>query len=173
MDLPSDFSGGLVEITALTTLIGSSTAMSLVLGERGGVGLAVAAMSAFGILSIVKACIAGASPDWLRASLGVRDAISDAVLGVMLDLRSRYKSVQDLARRDLGRAGGVAVRVPAVGERIHLGKTLIDVSCPRTVLTYVTRLNDSNRPLRQLVGSPSWRMCTPSTASRQTPSVQS
>ncbi|KAH8906786.1 hypothetical protein BR93DRAFT_632607 [Coniochaeta sp. PMI_546] len=116
LDLSSYFAGGMVEIAALTTLIGSSTAASLVLGNRGGAGLVWAAMSAFGILSIVKECIAGASPDWLRATLGVRDNVVDAALGLRLDLRSRYKSRQDLARRDLGRAEGIAVMVPVAKE---------------------------------------------------------
>lgn len=112
LNLSSSFSGGLVEIAALTTLIGSSTATALVLGDRGGPGLAWAAMSAFGILSLVKGCVAGAAPDWLRATLGVRDSIVDAALGMRLDLRSKHRSSQDLARRDLGAAQGVAVVLP-------------------------------------------------------------
>lgn len=119
MDFCSYFTTGLVEIAALTTLIGSSTATSLVLGNRGGPGLPWAAMSAFGILSTVKGCVAGASPDWMRAALGVRDLLSDDALGIKLNLRSKYKSPQDLARRDLGRAGGLAVMVPSVRKKIY------------------------------------------------------
>jgi hypothetical protein len=72
-------------------------------------------MSAFGTLSIIKGCIAGASPNWLRETLGVRSAITDAAIGLRLDLRSKYRSYQDLARKDLGKAVGVAVGVKLVG----------------------------------------------------------
>lgn len=116
LNLSSRFSGGLVEIAALTTLIGSTTATALVLGDRGGGGLAWAGMSAFGILSLVKGCIAGAVPDWLRTTLGVRDSVVDAALGMRLDLRTKYKSSQDLARRDLGPAKGIAVVVPPAAQ---------------------------------------------------------
>lgn len=63
---------GLVEIAALTALIGSDTSASLVIGDKGAPGLAWAAMSTFGILSVIKSCIAGAAPDWLRETMGVR-----------------------------------------------------------------------------------------------------
>jgi hypothetical protein len=72
-------------------------------------------MSAFGSLSVIKGCIAGASPNWLRETLGVRSAISDAALGLKLDLRSRYRSNQDLARKNLGKALGVTVKLRRVG----------------------------------------------------------
>ena len=119
LNLSANFSGGLVEIAALTTLIGSAAAEALVLGDRGGAGLAWAGMSAFGILSLVKGCVAGAVPDWLRATLGVRDSIVDGALGMRLDIRSKYKSSQDLARRDLGPAKGVAVMLSPVRQSLH------------------------------------------------------
>jgi hypothetical protein len=64
---------GLVEIAALTALIGSATAESLTLGNKGAPGLAWAVFSTFGALSVVKVCVAGATPVWLRNSLGVRN----------------------------------------------------------------------------------------------------
>ncbi|KAK0647077.1 hypothetical protein B0T16DRAFT_353944 [Cercophora newfieldiana] len=117
LNLSSHFSGGLVEIAALTTLIGSAAAEALVLGDRGGAGLAWAGMSAFGILSLAKGCLAGSAPDWLRSTLGVRDSIVDAALGMRLDIRSKYKSSQDLARRDLGPAKAVAVIIPPTAQQ--------------------------------------------------------
>jgi hypothetical protein len=106
MDSSLKIGTGLIEIAALTTLIGSSTAESMVLGDKAGPGVAWASMSALGSLSVIKGCIAGASPNWLRETLGVRSAISDAALGLKLDLRSRYRSNQDLARKNLGKALG-------------------------------------------------------------------
>jgi hypothetical protein len=98
---------GLIEIAALTTLIGSSSAESLILGDRGGAGVAWASMSAFGSLSIVKGCIAGASPDWLRQTLGVRSPASDAATGLRHNLKSKSRSNQDLTRKGLGKAQGL------------------------------------------------------------------
>jgi hypothetical protein len=65
------FGNVFVDIAVLTTVIGSSAAESLVLGDRGFGGLAWAAISAFGALFVIKACIAGACPSWLRETLGV------------------------------------------------------------------------------------------------------
>ena len=88
----------LLEIAALTTLIGSLTAEYLALGAQGLVGLSWACMSAFGILPIVRTFIVGASPDWLRETLGVRAAQSDSSLGVKLDLTSDLRGASRLKR---------------------------------------------------------------------------
>jgi hypothetical protein len=45
---------GLVEIAALTSLIGSAAAESLALGDKGPGGFAWAMMTIFGALSVVK-----------------------------------------------------------------------------------------------------------------------
>ncbi|KAJ3501236.1 hypothetical protein NLJ89_g9431 [Agrocybe chaxingu] len=82
------FDNGLVEISALTTLIGSSAAASLVLGSRGPTGLAWAATSAFCTIAVVKACISGAIPGWLQETIGVRSSASDLAVGLQLDLGS-------------------------------------------------------------------------------------
>ena len=111
---------GLVEIAALTTLIGSSSAESLTLGDRGGAGVAWAAVSAFGSLSIIKGCISGASPDWLRQTLGVRSAASDGSTGLRLNLKSKYRSNQDLARKGLDKARGVTVSFQGVSLHTHI-----------------------------------------------------
>ncbi|KAJ7496531.1 hypothetical protein FB451DRAFT_1119384 [Mycena latifolia] len=78
------FSNNLVEVGALTALVGSSLAESLILGNRGAAGMAWAAASSFGTISIVKACLSGASSGWLRESLGIRSTASDEALGLEL-----------------------------------------------------------------------------------------
>ena len=95
--------GGLIEIGALTALIGSTTAASLVLGNKGAAGLLWGTMSIFGALSVIKACVAAATPDWLRETLGVRNKETDAAVGLSLDLDS--KSLQKKSRL----AGAVGV----------------------------------------------------------------
>ena len=45
-----------------------------------------AIMSVFGFLSVVKACVAAGTPDWLRETLGVRSSKIDAEVGLKLGL---------------------------------------------------------------------------------------
>jgi hypothetical protein len=82
----SDFGFGtnLVDLAALTAIIGATTAESLVLGSRGAAGLPWAAMSAFGTLPLIKACIAASTPAWLRDTLGVNTAACQSALGFYL-----------------------------------------------------------------------------------------
>jgi len=88
---------GLVEIAALTALVGSVTAETLVLGSRGAAGLPWASLSAFGSLFLIKACIAAATPSWLRDTLGVRNLSSDAAVGLSLNLERKYKGTKNVA----------------------------------------------------------------------------
>jgi hypothetical protein len=88
---------GLVEIAALTALIGSTTAESLILGSRGAVGLPWATLSAFGSLFLIKACIAAATPSWLRDTLGVRTPSCDAAVGLSLNLERAFKGTKSVA----------------------------------------------------------------------------
>lgn len=109
--------GGLIEIGALTALIGSTTAASLVLGNKGAAGLLWGTMSIFGTLSVIKACVAAATPDWLRETLGVRNRETDVAIGLSLDLDS--KSLQKKSRV----AGGVVGVACKVGVRGVVSKT--------------------------------------------------
>lgn len=94
---------GLIEIAALTALVGSSTAQSLMLGNRGAVGLVWAAMSMFGVLSMIKACLAAAIPAWLRDTLGVRGVEADEALGLSLTLeKEEFKARNSVARDTVG-----------------------------------------------------------------------
>ncbi|KAF8904706.1 hypothetical protein CPB84DRAFT_653203 [Gymnopilus junonius] len=81
-----NFGNGLIEIAALTTLIGSSTAGDLILGNRGAAGLVWGSISAFGSSSVIKACASAASPGWLRQMLGLRTPSSDKAMGMDLFL---------------------------------------------------------------------------------------
>lgn len=98
---------GLIEIAALTTLIGSTTSESLTLGSRGAAGMPWAAISAFGSFSIIKACIAAATPGWLRETLGVRSSCTDSAVGLSLNLLSKRMDREDRARKILGHADAI------------------------------------------------------------------
>src|SRR5437868_2960995 len=100
---------GMVEIAALTTLIGSSTAEALSLGNKGASGLVWATMSTFGVYSVVKACVAASTPDWLRETIGVRNDIIDSVVGLNLDLKMNFRS-----RNRIGGAIGVSCAIKPV-----------------------------------------------------------
>lgn len=99
-----DVGHGLIEIAALTALIGSSTAESLILGSRGAAGLPWAAISAFGSIFLAKACIAAPTPPSLRDTIGVRNNLSEASVGLSLDLNRNAKGV-----KHFGEAVGVSV----------------------------------------------------------------
>lgn len=89
---PFDLGNGLVEIAALTSMIGSTTAQTLVIGNKGPAGLVWATMTIFGAMSVVKACVAAVTPGWLRDSLGVGSGETDAAIGLSLNLHKKgYK----------------------------------------------------------------------------------
>lgn len=81
----------LIGIGGLSTLIGSSTAESLALGDRGAAGLPWAATSAFGLPSVIKACVAAPIPSWLREALGLRSSATDSSVGLSFDLASKFR----------------------------------------------------------------------------------
>jgi hypothetical protein len=85
--------------TALTTLIGSAAAESLILGNHGAAGVAWATMSAFGLLWVVRACIAAVCPGWLRETIGVRTSDSDLALGMELASRSNSRGAAIIRKK--------------------------------------------------------------------------
>lgn len=108
--LPSfNLGNGLVDLGPLTTLVGSSLAESLILGNRGPAGLSWGAMSAFGTLSVVKACLGGAIPSWLKVTLGLRTAELDKAIGMHLSL-SRTATTQRKARFMAGSPIGIGFK---------------------------------------------------------------
>lgn len=102
--------GGLIEISALTALIGSTTVESLILGNHGAAGLVWGTMSMFGTLSIIKACISATTPDWLRETMGVRTKEIDAAIGFTLGLDD--KGFRGKSR--VGGAIGLACKIETV-----------------------------------------------------------
>jgi hypothetical protein len=94
------FGGTFVDITALTTLIGSSAAESLVLGNHGAAGIAWATMSAFGLVWVIRACIGAASPGWLRETMGIRTPDSDLAIGMELSSTSFRRAVAKTRRNN-------------------------------------------------------------------------
>lgn len=80
--IPLNFGNNLIDIAAITTLVGAITAESLALGSRGAAGLPWAAMSSFGSFYLVKACVAGPMPGWLREALGINSNLCSSILGV-------------------------------------------------------------------------------------------
>lgn len=109
-DQKFSISGGLVEIAALTALIGGATAESLALGTRGAAGLPWAALSSFGSIFLVKACVAASTPAWLRETIGVRTAGSDGAVGCAKRLDARAKG-----GRMSGEPVGIMVECDKVG----------------------------------------------------------
>jgi hypothetical protein len=70
--LGNTLGSGLIKRTALA-LICSSSAGELALGNRGAAGLA---WVAFGCTSIIRACVAGSTPNSLRHTLGPQCTVS-------------------------------------------------------------------------------------------------
>jgi hypothetical protein len=102
------------EIAAITTLIGSATAESLLLGNKGASGLPWAAMSLFGIMSVIKASIAASTPNWMKDALGVRNAAVERVVGLSLNLSSTFMDREDKARKSLGEPLGISCQMKQV-----------------------------------------------------------
>ncbi|OQE13778.1 hypothetical protein PENFLA_c043G03666 [Penicillium flavigenum] len=98
----------LIGIGGLSTLIGSSTAETLALGDRGAAGLPWAATSAFGLPSVIKACVAAPIPSWLREALGLRSSATDSSVGMSFDLASEFRFFHALGRKMQIEAVGIA-----------------------------------------------------------------
>jgi hypothetical protein len=96
---------GVVEIAALTALVGVSTVESLVLGDRGAAGLPWAAQSSFGVIFLIQACIAASTPDKLRDTMGVRGERADLAVGLHLGFHMKRK------RKIHGKTEGIAVHL--------------------------------------------------------------
>lgn len=108
--------GGVIEIAALTTLLGAPTAESLVLGSRGASGILWASMSIFGIYAVIRGSVAAATPNWLRETLGVRSAALEQSVGSAFELSSRNIHT----RLKLGPAIGIQSEMRKVSDSCHL-----------------------------------------------------
>jgi hypothetical protein len=103
------FGGGLVEISAVATIVGAPTAEALIHGLKAACGMVWGPMSSFGAIHVTKACLSASVPDWLRESLGLRNPFVDAAIGVMLRV-NRFKQAKN--RVDLGDACAIQVISP-------------------------------------------------------------
>src|SRR5215471_17125943 len=101
--------GGLVDISAVVTLIGAPTAEALIHGLKAACGMCWAPMSCFGSLHVTKACLSASIPDWLREPMGLSNQFVDAAIGVMLKV-DHTKQAKN--RVDLGDAVAIQVATP-------------------------------------------------------------
>src|SRR5947207_13020662 len=75
---------GLVEISAVATLIGATVAERLTLGLKGAGGLAWSSITVFGEIHVAKAAIAASVPDWARVAPGLRSDIVATSIGLIV-----------------------------------------------------------------------------------------
>jgi hypothetical protein len=104
---------GLVEISAVSTIIGAPVAEALMHGHKAAPGLAWSPTSFFGLIHILKACIAIAIPDWARESAGLRNALVDEAIGVTFRIRTD-RALKN--RVDLGDAKAIC-NISSQGQR--------------------------------------------------------
>jgi len=102
--MATQLSSGVIEISAVATLIGAPIAESMTLGLKSAVALPWASMTLFGMVHVAKASLAAAVPDWLREPLGLQNANVDAALGLMHELQARHPAK---SRVDLGDPAGI------------------------------------------------------------------
>jgi hypothetical protein len=145
-----NFGNAFVEISALTTLIGSSVAESLILGNQGGAGVAWAAMSAFGLMDIVKTCVGAASPGWLRTVIGARSENTDAAVGLEVASSGRGRGAMKV-RRSYGERGPSGLSVDA---SLFLNAVAaFTCSCNSHVLMTVPRYRDASKQTQNIKSS--------------------
>ena len=145
-----NFGNAFVEISALTTFIGSSVAESLILGNEGGAGVAWATMSAFGLMDIVKTCVGAASPGWLRTVIGARSENTDEAVGLEVASSERGRGAMKV-RRSYGERGPSGLSVDA---SLFLNSvTAFTGSCNSHVLTTVPRHRDTSQQTRNIKSS--------------------
>jgi hypothetical protein len=78
------FSSGLVQISGISTLFGGTAVEEQAVGFRGAAGFAWAPVSCFGVLKIVRVCVAGAVSDSWRDIIGLRNTVIDDAFGFTL-----------------------------------------------------------------------------------------
>lgn len=101
--------GGIVEISAVATLLGAPISEAMTLGLKSAAGLPWASITIFGLLHVAKASIAAAVPDWLREPLGLQNDNVDAAIGTLHEAISSYRI---RTRIELGEMTGILTRSP-------------------------------------------------------------
>jgi hypothetical protein len=131
-----------VELSTLTTFIGSSVAESLILGNEGGAGVAWAAMSAFGLMDIVETCVGAAILGWLRTVIGARSENTDVAVGLEVASSQRGRGAMKV-RRSYGERGPSGLSVDA---SVFLNLvTVFTGFCHSHVLMTVPRHRDASQ----------------------------
>ncbi|KAF7167149.1 hypothetical protein CNMCM5623_000556 [Aspergillus felis] len=102
----SRIGGNLVEISAVSTIIGAPIAEALTHGLKAACGIVWAPMSCFGQIHVIKACLSATVPDSLRESMGLRNQFVDNALGVLLPV-NRFRRAR--SRIDFGDAGAIEI----------------------------------------------------------------
>ena len=115
MSTAETLGGGLVEISAVVTIIGAPIAEALIHGLKAACGMSWAPMSSFGVIHVAKACLSAAVPDWLRESMGLRNSFVDDAIGVMLRI-DHTKQAKN--RVDMGDACAIQVVTPRTARYI-------------------------------------------------------
>lgn len=134
LPLPSlNFGNNIIDVSSLTTLIGSTVGESLVLGTRGPAGLAWSSTSSFGLLWIIRGCINGASPGWLREVIGIRSSVSDSCLGMELNW---YSIRSGAIRKSLSQAIGIVCDNYIEDENEKPGKHSESIETAREVYVF-------------------------------------
>jgi hypothetical protein len=100
------FGNGMVEISAVATLVGAPIAECLTVGLKSAACLPWASISSFGLLHVPKAALAAAVPDWLREALGLQNENVEAAIGLCLSL---YEEKQARSRVDLGDVKAIGI----------------------------------------------------------------
>ncbi|KAL2005331.1 hypothetical protein VTN00DRAFT_2542 [Thermoascus crustaceus] len=123
--------GGLVEISAVSTIIGAPIAEALTHGLKAACGMVWGPMSCFGVIHVAKACLSASVPDLIRESMGLRNQFVDNAIGVMLDV-DRFKQAR--SRMDLGDALAIEVtpRRKWVGQQLLQAWTTVAAASSRT-----------------------------------------
>ena len=103
------FGSTFIDITALTTLIGSSAAEALILGDHGAAGVAWATTSAISLIWVIRACIGAASPGWLRETMGIRTPLSDQAVGMELPSNSFRRTAAKTRRSNVNGPQGLVI----------------------------------------------------------------
>ena len=91
-------------------LVTTNRVESLILGNKGAAGLVWGSMSIFGALSIIRGCVAAATADDVRESVGLRTKETDGAVGLSLDLN--VKSLKNRSR--IGGAAGIICKVALI-----------------------------------------------------------
>lgn len=99
--------GGLVEISAVATLVGGPISEAMTLGLKSAAGLPWASVTTFGMFHVAKVSLAAAVPDWLREPLGLVNESVDAALGTLQEAISSHRA---RTRIELGDAKGILLR---------------------------------------------------------------